>query len=116
IQAPLKPISRRSLSPTLSLSDGLSSPTLSLSDAPSLPKLQADLSTLALSRFNALCFGSVLILFPFINIDKRTEALMVKNKIAERMLERQEASMERQEASSVENVLEILYTLPGVRE
>ena len=55
--------------------------------------------------------------------DKRTEALMVKNKIAERMLERQEASMERQEASmerqeasSVENVLEILYTLPGVRE
>ncbi|WZZ46178.1 hypothetical protein YC2023_042437 [Brassica napus] len=41
--------------------------------------------------------------------DKRTEALMVKNKIAERMLE-------RQEASSVENVLEILYTLPGVRE
>jgi len=41
--------------------------------------------------------------------DKRTEALMVKNRIAERMLE-------RQEASSVENVLEILYTLPGVRE
>ncbi|WZZ72336.1 hypothetical protein YC2023_083706 [Brassica napus] len=41
--------------------------------------------------------------------DKHTEALMVKNMIAERMLE-------RQEASSVENVLEILYTLPGVRE
>ena len=34
--------------------------------------------------------------------DKRTEALMVKNRIAERMLE-------RQEASSVENVLQILY-------
>ncbi|CAN7052088.1 unnamed protein product, partial [Brassica rapa subsp. trilocularis] len=48
--------------------------------------------------------------------DNCTEALMVKNKRAERMLERQEASMERQEASSVENVLEILYTLPGVRE
>ncbi|CDY13969.1 BnaC09g38570D [Brassica napus] len=45
--------------------------------------------------------------------DKRTEALMVKNKIAERMLER---SPQRQEASSVENVLEIMYTLPGVRE
>ncbi|KAL0683786.1 hypothetical protein Bca4012_050634 [Brassica carinata] len=41
--------------------------------------------------------------------DKRTEALMVKNRIAERMLE-------RQEAASVENVLQILYTLPGVRE
>uniref|UniRef100_A0A0D3D9K5 Uncharacterized protein n=1 Tax=Brassica oleracea var. oleracea TaxID=109376 RepID=A0A0D3D9K5_BRAOL len=41
--------------------------------------------------------------------DKRTEALMVKNRIAEQMLE-------RQETSSVENVLQILYTLPGVRE
>ncbi|XP_013634294.1 PREDICTED: uncharacterized protein LOC106339982 [Brassica oleracea var. oleracea] len=41
--------------------------------------------------------------------DKRTAALEVKNRIAERMLE-------RQEASSVENVLEILYALPGVRE
>uniref|UniRef100_A0A0D3BM96 DUF8040 domain-containing protein n=1 Tax=Brassica oleracea var. oleracea TaxID=109376 RepID=A0A0D3BM96_BRAOL len=40
---------------------------------------------------------------------KRTEALEVKNKIAERMLE-------RQEASSVENVLEILSALPEVRE
>ena len=41
--------------------------------------------------------------------DKRTEALMVNNRITEWMLE-------RQEASSVENVLQILYTLPGVRE
>ena len=41
--------------------------------------------------------------------DKRTEALIVKNRITERMLE-------HKEASSVENVLEILYTLPGVRE
>ncbi|WZZ71056.1 hypothetical protein YC2023_082426 [Brassica napus] len=40
---------------------------------------------------------------------KRTEALKVKNKIAERMLE-------RQEAFSIENVLEILYALPEVRE
>ncbi|KAF8100255.1 LOW QUALITY PROTEIN: hypothetical protein N665_0228s0010 [Sinapis alba] len=40
---------------------------------------------------------------------KRTEALEVKNKIEERMLE-------RQEASSAENVLEILYALPGVIE
>lgn len=40
---------------------------------------------------------------------KRTEALEVKNMIAERMLE-------RQEASSVENVLEILFALPGVIE
>ncbi|CAN6973969.1 unnamed protein product, partial [Brassica oleracea var. botrytis] len=40
---------------------------------------------------------------------KRTEALEVKNKIAERMLE-------RQEAFSIENVLEILYALPEVRE
>uniref|UniRef100_A0A0D3ABL6 Uncharacterized protein n=1 Tax=Brassica oleracea var. oleracea TaxID=109376 RepID=A0A0D3ABL6_BRAOL len=39
---------------------------------------------------------------------KKTEALEVKNRIAERMLE-------RQEASSVENVLEILYELPEVR-
>ncbi|KAL0734586.1 hypothetical protein Bca4012_010796 [Brassica carinata] len=39
--------------------------------------------------------------------DKRTEALVVKNRIANRMLE-------REEASSVENVLEILYALPGV--
>ncbi|KAL0649969.1 hypothetical protein Bca4012_092660 [Brassica carinata] len=40
---------------------------------------------------------------------KRTEALEVKNKIAELMLE-------RQEAFSIENVLEILYALPEVRE
>ncbi|KAF8116621.1 hypothetical protein N665_0016s0051 [Sinapis alba] len=40
---------------------------------------------------------------------KQTEALEVKNKIEERMLE-------LQEASSVENVLEILYVLPGVIE
>ena len=40
---------------------------------------------------------------------KWTEALEVKNRIAERMLE-------RQEASSVENVLEILSALPKVRE
>ncbi|XP_013629810.1 PREDICTED: uncharacterized protein LOC106335752 [Brassica oleracea var. oleracea] len=40
---------------------------------------------------------------------KRTEALEVKSMIAERMLE-------RQEASSVENVLEILSALPEVRE
>ncbi|KAL0716075.1 hypothetical protein Bca4012_065397 [Brassica carinata] len=41
--------------------------------------------------------------------DKRTDALVVKNKIAERMLQ-------REEASSVENALEILDALPGVRE
>ncbi|KAJ0253704.1 Myb/SANT-like domain-containing protein [Hirschfeldia incana] len=41
--------------------------------------------------------------------DKQIEALVVKNKIAKQMLE-------RQEASSVENVLEILFELPGVRE
>ncbi|KAF8114197.1 hypothetical protein N665_0040s0052 [Sinapis alba] len=40
---------------------------------------------------------------------KRTESLEVKNRIAERVLE-------RQDASSVENVLEILYALSGVRE
>ncbi|KAL0717155.1 hypothetical protein Bca4012_066477 [Brassica carinata] len=41
--------------------------------------------------------------------DKRTDALVVKNRIAERMLQ-------REEASSVENVLEILDALPGVKE
>ena len=40
---------------------------------------------------------------------KQTGSLEVKNKIAERMLE-------RQEAFSIENVLEILYALPAVRE
>ncbi|KAF8107449.1 hypothetical protein N665_0121s0003 [Sinapis alba] len=40
---------------------------------------------------------------------KWTEALEMKNGIAERMLE-------REHASSVENVLEILNALPGVRE
>ncbi|KAF8105398.1 hypothetical protein N665_0158s0080 [Sinapis alba] len=40
---------------------------------------------------------------------KRTEALEVKNKIAERMLE-------REEACSIENVLGILNALPGVIE
>ncbi|KAL0716017.1 hypothetical protein Bca4012_065339 [Brassica carinata] len=41
--------------------------------------------------------------------DKRTDALVVKNKIADRMLQ-------REEASSVENALEILDALPGVIE
>ncbi|KAG2308147.1 hypothetical protein Bca52824_027895, partial [Brassica carinata] len=41
--------------------------------------------------------------------DKQTDALVVKNRIAEWMLQ-------REEASSVENVLEILDALPGVRE
>ncbi|KAG2323534.1 hypothetical protein Bca52824_016747 [Brassica carinata] len=41
--------------------------------------------------------------------DKRTDALVVNNKIADRMLQ-------REEASSVENALEILDALPGVIE
>ncbi|XP_048630099.1 uncharacterized protein LOC125602572 [Brassica napus] len=45
----------------------------------------------------------------FRKFKSQRKPLEVKNRIAERMLE-------RQEASSVENVLEILYALPGVRE
>ncbi|KAL0865384.1 hypothetical protein Bca101_044502 [Brassica carinata] len=41
--------------------------------------------------------------------DKRTDAIVAKNKIAEQMLE-------RERVISIENVLEILYALPGVEE
>ncbi|KAG2330986.1 hypothetical protein Bca52824_002166 [Brassica carinata] len=52
--------------------------------------------------------------------DKRTDAIVAKNKIAEQMLEREERQrVEREESQrviSIENVLEILNALPGVEE
>ncbi|XP_018464014.2 uncharacterized protein LOC108835231 [Raphanus sativus] len=52
--------------------------------------------------------------------DKRTDAIVVKNRIAEQMLEREERQRvereERQRVISIENVLEILSALAGVEE